>query len=75
LRCPDDLVITDAGERQILDCPSVACVQDLTGLVWPTSGRRVLPPEMSLRWAAPLSVLREEGYERLGIATVQRLGG
>jgi hypothetical protein len=26
LRRPDDLVVTDAGKRQILDRPSVACV-------------------------------------------------
>jgi hypothetical protein len=60
LRSPDDLVVTDAGERQILDRPSPAHLQDLTGLVWSASGRRVPPPEAAARGAAPLGVFGEE---------------
>jgi hypothetical protein len=74
LRCSDDLVVTDAGEGQILDCPSAACVQDLTGLVWPASGGCVLPPEVSLGRPTPLCVFCEERDERLGIAAIQGLG-
>jgi hypothetical protein len=74
LRRADDLVVADAGKRQILDCPSVASVQDLTGLVWAASGGCVLPPEVALRWPAPLGFFREKGHERLGVATVQRVG-
>jgi hypothetical protein len=74
LRRADDLVVTDAGEGQILDCPSAACVQDPTGLVWAASGGRVLPPEASLGWATPLGVFREERHERLRIAMVQSVG-
>ena len=70
---PDDLVVTGARERQILDRPSVARIQDLTGLVWATSGRCVFPPEVAARRAAPLGVVREERHERLGIAALQCL--
>ena len=75
MRCPDDLVVTDAGERQIVDCPSASRTQDPTGLVWPTSGRCVLPPEMATRDAAPLGVLSEERDERFRIPEIQGLGG
>ena len=75
LRGPDDLVVADTGEGQIVDRPAAACLQDLTGLVRPASGGRVLPPEVAARWAAPLGVLCEERGERLGIAVIQRLCG
>jgi hypothetical protein len=74
LRRADDLVVTDAGERQILNRPAASCVQDLTGLVWAASGGCVLPPEVSLGWAAPLGVFREQGHERLRVAAIQSLG-
>jgi hypothetical protein len=34
----------------------------------------VLPPKVTLGWATPLGVLREERHERLGITIVQRVG-
>jgi hypothetical protein len=74
LRGPDDLVITDASERQILDRPSAARPQDLTGLVWSTSRGRVLPPKVTARRAAPLGVLCEQRNKRFGIPTIQGLG-
>ena len=60
LRCPDDFVVTDAREGQILDRPSTARVQDPTGLVRSASGGCVLPPEVAARHTAPLGVLRKE---------------
>ena len=74
LRGADDLVVTDASERQILDRPSAAELQDLTGLVWSASGGCVLPPEVAARDPAPLGVRREESDEWFGIATIQRAG-
>jgi hypothetical protein len=74
LRGPDDLVVTNTGERQILDRPSATSLQDLTGLVWSASRGRVLPPEVTARNTAPLGAFREERHERFGIATVHRLG-
>jgi hypothetical protein len=71
----DDLVVTDASEGEILDRPSVARLQDLTGLVLAASGGCVFPPEVAAREAAPLSVFGEERDERLRVALVQRLGG
>ena len=47
LRSPDDLVVAYPCERQILDRPSLACVQDLTGLVWSASGGCVFPPKVA----------------------------
>ena len=72
---PDDLVVADTGEGQIVDRPTAACLQDLTGLVRPASGGRVLPPEVAARWAAPRRLLRRERGERLGIALTKRLCG
>jgi hypothetical protein len=74
LRGPDHLVVADTGEGQIVDRPAAACLQDLTGLAGPASGGCVLPPEVAVRWAAPLGVLCEERCERLGIAAIHRLG-
>ena len=74
VRGPDDLVVTDFDERQIVDRPSAAPLQDLTGLVWPASRGRVLPPEAAGRDAAPLGVLREERDERLWIAAIESIG-
>jgi hypothetical protein len=74
LRGPDDLVVADTGEGQIVDRPAAACLQDLTGLVRPASGGCVLPPEVAARWAAPLGVLCEQRGEQLGIAPIHRLG-
>ena len=74
VRSSDDLVVTDPREREIVDCPAAASsLQDLTGLLRAASRGRVLPPEAAPRNAAPLSVLREERDERLGVAAIQRL--
>jgi hypothetical protein len=75
LRGPDDLVVADTGDGQILDRPAAACLQDLTGLVGSASRGCVLPPEMAARRAAPLGVLCEERGERLGIPVPQRFCG
>jgi len=48
--------------------------QDLTGLVGTASGGRAFPPEVAVRDAAPLRVLREQRHEWLGIAPVERFG-
>ena len=74
VRGTDDLVLPDLREREVVDLPTAARLQDLTGLVWPASGGCVLPPEVAVRDAAPLGILREERGERLGIAVIQRLG-
>jgi hypothetical protein len=74
LRGADDLVVTGTGERQILDCPSAASLQDLTGPVWSASGGSVLPPKVAARWAAPFGIVRKERRERFGIAAIQSLG-
>ena len=75
LRGPDDLVVADTGEGQIVDRPAATCLQDLTGLVWSASRGCVLPPEVAARRAAPLGVLCEERGEWLGVAVAQRLCG
>ena len=74
LRGANDLVVTDASEREIVDRPSAGRLQDLTGLVWSASRGCVFPPETAARGATPLGVLREHRDERLGVASIQRLG-
>ena len=74
---PDELA-SDFGERRLEEEPARAVlpdleVQDLTGLVGTASGRRVPPPQVSLRNTAPLRALGEERRERTGIALVERL--
>lgn len=48
--------------------------QDLTGLVGAVSGGRVLPPQVTVRDAAPFGVVGEERGEGAGIAAVERVG-
>jgi hypothetical protein len=74
----DDDVVADLLELR-LDCDSpVASLfdlesQDLTGLVGAVSRWGALPPEMTVRHAAPLGVFCEERGERFGVAAIERL--
>jgi len=49
-------------------------LENLTGLVRAASGRCALPPEVPVRDAAPLGVLREQRCERSRITVPERLG-
>lgn len=78
-RGTDDPVVAHEGElgftyRQ----PTSSLVdrepQDLTGLVRPTSARRVSPQEEATRGAAPFGVVCKQGGKRVRIAPVQSLG-
>jgi hypothetical protein len=46
--------------------------QDLTGLVRPVSGGRLLPPEVTARDTAPLGILGEERREGLRVTSCER---
>src|SRR5262249_43780443 len=74
----DDLVVAHDGVFRVDGDPSAALrhleLQDLTGLVGASSGRRVLPPEEAVRDAAPFRILSEERRERFRVATVERIG-
>ncbi len=74
VRGTDDVVFSDLSKREVVDLPTAARLQDLTGLVRSPSRGGVFPPEMAVRDAAPLSVLCEERGERFGITVTQRLG-
>ena len=50
-------------------------LQDLTGHVGAVSGRCVLPPEMAVRDAAPLVVVRDQRRERFRVTVVEGFGG
>ena len=75
-RRADDRVGSELSELRLhLDAPIAALLdlelQDLTGLVGSASGRCLLPPEVSVRQAAPLGVVREQGGEGCWIAVVE----
>jgi hypothetical protein len=74
VRGGDDFVVIDLGKREVVDLPTAARLEDLTGLVWPASRRCALPPEVAVRDAAPLGILCEKRAERFGIAVTQCLG-
>src|SRR6476660_2689048 len=76
LQCAEPIALSSLtwASEQTVDRPSAARFQDLTGLVWPASRRRSLPPEVAAREAAPLGIFGEERGEGLGVALVQRLG-
>ena len=74
MRGTDDLVFTDLSKRHLVDPPTAAPLQDLTGLVWSASRGSVLPQEEAPPYATPLGVLCEERGERFGITVTQRLG-
>ena len=74
----DDDIVADLLELRLDGDPPVASLldlesQDLTGLVGAASGWGALPPEMTVRHAAPLGVLCEERGERFGVAAIERL--
>jgi hypothetical protein len=73
VRRTDDFVFTDLSERHLVDCPT-APLQDLTGLAWSASRRRVPPQKEAAPYAAPLGGLGEQRGERSGIPMTQRLG-
>jgi HD-GYP domain-containing protein (c-di-GMP phosphodiesterase class II) len=76
----DHPVVADEREFRLpLDPPSAAgpnrVAQDLTGLVGPASRRRPLPPQVAVRHAPPLGILRKQGGERCRVAAGERFGG
>jgi hypothetical protein len=78
-RCRADDLVADERELGLdLGRRSSALLslkgENLTGLVGAASRRRLLPPEVTVRDAAPLGVLSEEGCERFWIALVQCVG-
>lgn len=78
-RGPDDDVGSDLFELRLHFDPPLSPFlylksQDLTGLVRTASGGRAFPPEVTVRDAAPLRVLREQRRERFWITFVERLG-
>jgi hypothetical protein len=75
----DDLVGADLSEPGLnLDASLAALLdlelQDLTGLVGAASGRRLLPPEVAMRNAAPLVLVSDQRRERLWVTPVERFG-
>src|SRR5258708_30484849 len=71
-----DLVLAHQGEIRLDVEPRSASFldlerQDLTGLLWASSGGGALPPEMTMREPAPLRTVSEQGSERLRVAVIE----
>src|SRR5581483_6040903 len=74
----EDRVLVEPAEGRLdLDRAPATFVnleaQDLTGLVGPVSGRRLVPPQSTARDAPPLAVSCDQRDERLGITAIERL--
>jgi len=69
----DDLVSV-LGQIERIE-PESAASENLTGLVWPVSGRRMPPPQVAARDTAPVQVLVEQRDEGLDVALVERCSG
>jgi hypothetical protein len=67
----DPVAVLGEVERLEAELRAAACLEDLTGLVGPVSGRRPPPPQASARDAAPVHVVVEERDERLDVALVE----